>query len=140
MSQTTDFTSTTFAKYLSKHRLMGTHSRKVNATFLPPRPLGSHQSESDMEWTELSGKGTLEAFSIVYIAPTAMIQEGYGRDNPYCTGIVRLEEGPAMSAQILGVDARKPENIAIGSTVQVEFIDSGEGASGKTRLAFRVGK
>jgi uncharacterized OB-fold protein len=92
-----------------------------------------------MEWVPLGGKGTLEAFSIIYIAPTAMIREGYGRDHPYCAGIVRLEEGPAISAQILGVDVSHPETIRVGSPVSVEFIDSGEGAQRRTRLGFRVG-
>jgi uncharacterized protein len=138
MNTSADFTSATYTKFLSEHKLMGVRSRQTGVTFLPPRPLAYQETNCDMEWAEFRGKGTLEAFSIIYIAPTAMIQEGYGRDNPYCVGIVRLEEGPAISAQIVGVDVRKPETIAIGAPVSMEFIDSGEGAGRKTRLAFRV--
>jgi uncharacterized OB-fold protein len=138
MGASTDFTSRAFDKFLGEHRLLGTRSSQADALFIPPRPLGSHQKSCDMQWTEFSGEGILEAFSIIYIAPTAMIQEGYGRDNPYCAGIVRLKEGPAISAQILGVDVRKPESIVIGAPVSVEFIDAGEGANRKTRLAFRL--
>ena len=36
-----------------------------------------------------------------------MIAEGYGRDNPYLAGVVELDEGVKISAQILGADARK---------------------------------
>ena len=61
------------------------------------------------DWEELGGRGKLVAFTTIHIAPTAMIEAGYSRDNPYCTGIVRLAEGPAISAQILGVDPTKPE-------------------------------
>ena len=57
----------------------------------------------------MSGEGKLLAFTTVHIAPTAMIEAGYDRKNPYCTGIVQLDEGPAISAQILGVDPTKPE-------------------------------
>jgi uncharacterized OB-fold protein len=76
-----------------------------------------------MEWVELSGKGELAAFTAVYIGPTAMIDAGYDRTNPYCAGIVRLAEGPSISAQILGVDASQPQSIAIGTPLQVSIIE-----------------
>jgi hypothetical protein len=91
---------------------------------------------ADMAWTELAGQGTLLAFTAVYIAPTAMIEAGYGRDNPYVAGIVQLAEGPAVSAQIVGVDATKPEAIAIGTTLRVAFIERGQGEEKRTFLAF----
>ena len=37
-----------------------------------------------------------------------MIEAGYGRDNPYCSGIVKLKDGVSISAQILGVDVDHP--------------------------------
>jgi uncharacterized OB-fold protein len=43
-----------------------------------------------------------------------MVEQGYGRNNPYCTGIVKLEEGPRLSARILGVDAANPQLIQTG--------------------------
>jgi uncharacterized OB-fold protein len=89
-----------------------------------------------MEWIELAGMGKLIAFTTVHIGLTAMIEAGYGRDNPYCTGIVQLEEGPAISAQILGVDTSQPEKIKIGTPVKVAFIDQAEGEEGNTYLAF----
>ena len=50
------------------------------------------------------GGRELEAFTAVHIGLTAMIEAGYDRFNPYCSGIVKLAEGPSISAQILGVD------------------------------------
>jgi uncharacterized OB-fold protein len=138
MSASTDFTHTAFTRHLLDHKLMGVRAQGIGTILLPPRPLGPGETICSMEWVPLAGTGTLEAFSIIHIAPSAMIQEGYGRDNPYCAGIVRLTEGPAISAQILGVDIRTPESIRIGTKVSVEFIDSGEGEQKKTRLAFRV--
>ncbi len=139
MSATTDFTHAAFTQWLREHKLMGVRSTASQYVTVPPKPLAPAQHECDMEWVSLSGKGTLEAFSIIYIASTTMIREGYGRDHPYCAGVVRLEEGPAISAQILGVDVSHPETIRVGSPVTVEFIDSGEGAQRRTRLGFRVG-
>jgi uncharacterized OB-fold protein len=89
-----------------------------------------------MEWAEMSGKGELLAFTTVHIAPSAMIEAGYDRKNPYCTGIVRLAEGPAISAQILGVDPAKPEEIEIGTPLRATFVQRGEGETARTYLAF----
>jgi uncharacterized OB-fold protein len=89
-----------------------------------------------MAWVEMSGEGTLLAFTTIHIAPTAMIEAGYDRKNPYCTGIVRLPEGPAVSAQILGVDPTRPQEIEIGMPLQVTFVQRGEGEQARTFLAF----
>jgi uncharacterized OB-fold protein len=89
-----------------------------------------------MTWEELRGTGRLVAFTTIYIAPTAMIEAGYGRDNPYCTGIVQLDEGPAISAQIMNVDPGRPEQIQIGTPLTVTFVERPEGEKRRTYLAF----
>lgn len=136
-----EFTSSTFYEFLNQHRLMGSRCESCGRLYLPPRPLCIDCYSIDMGWTELSGKGKLTAFTTVHIAPTAMIEAGYGRENPYCTGIVQLEEGPAISAQILGVDPSQPDQIAIGTPVRVAFVERGEGPDGgkRTYLAFESG-
>jgi uncharacterized OB-fold protein len=65
-----------------------------------------------------------------------MIEAGYGRDNPYVTGIVELAEGPRISAQILGFDPKQPQAILIGSPLQAEFVERGEGDAQRTYLVF----
>jgi uncharacterized OB-fold protein len=67
-----------------------------------------------------------------------MLAEGYTRDNPYVTGIVALDEGPQISARILGLDARNPDARWIGAPLTVEYLDRGEGDQRKTFLAFRA--
>jgi uncharacterized OB-fold protein len=47
-----------------------------------------------------------------------------------------LEEGVKVVARIDGVDGSKPETIAIGTPVQVEFLHRGEGGNSTTFLAF----
>ena len=49
-----------------------------------------------------------------------MSKRGYGRDNPYCTGIVTLEEGPRVSARILGVDGNNPQSIKTGMALVLD--------------------
>lgn len=90
----------------------------------------------DMEWVELSGQGELAAFTSIFIGPVAMAKAGYDRSNPYCSGIVRLVEGPSISAQILGVEASRPESIAIGTPLQATFIEREEEEGSRFFLAF----
>ncbi len=89
-----------------------------------------------MEWVELSGRGKLAAFTSVYIGTSAMIDAGYDRSNPYIAGIVELEEGPRISAQIVGVDSLRPEIEWIGRPVRASFIERGEGDKRRAYLAF----
>jgi len=132
----TNFSREEFQKYLNDHKLMGTTCKNCGETFLPPRPICAKCGSNEMEWIPVSEKGTLTAFTIVYIAPTAMINAGYGRDNPYCSGIVSLENGLSISAQILGMDVTHPENIRVGIPLKVSFLERGEDESKKTFLAF----
>jgi uncharacterized OB-fold protein len=67
-----------------------------------------------------------------------MIEAGYGRDKPYLVGVVELDEGPKISGQILGLDARKPGHVKIGTPVRAEFVERGDGEDKQTFLAFRV--
>lgn len=130
------FTASAFQSFLAQHKLMGSRCRSCGALYLPPRPLCPACYSTELEWAELSGQGRLLAFTVVHIAPTAMIEAGYGRDNPYVSGIVQLAEGPAISAQILGVDPTHPRQIAIGMPVRVAFVERGEGDARRTFLAF----
>jgi uncharacterized OB-fold protein len=133
-----DFNSTSFYDYLAEHRLMGTRCTSCGALYLPPRPLCTACYDEGMEWFELAGQGKLVAFTTVHIAPTAMLEAGYDRKNPYCAGIVQLDEGPSISAQIIGVDEKRPQEIAVGTPLQVAFIERGEGEQKRTFLAFEA--
>jgi uncharacterized OB-fold protein len=133
-----EFTSANFNKYLSEHKLMGTHCTHCGGVYLPPRAICPQCHSDQLEWIELSGRGKLAAFSSVFIGPSAMNAEGYDRTNPYCAGIVELDEGVKISARVLGVDAKQPANIAIGMPMTVEYLDKGEGDQKKTVLAFKA--
>lgn len=131
------FTTTAYNQFLGQHKLMGSRCVKDGQVFLPPRALCPQDFGSEMEWVEFSGRGQLAAFSIIYIGPSHMIEAGYNRKNPYCTAIIELEEGPKISAQLLGVDVLHPETIQIGMPVQVDYVERGEGEQKQTFLAFR---
>ena len=130
------FTEQSFQTYLSEGKLMGSRSKESGKIYVPPRPLDPETHTADMEWVELSGKGELAAFTAVFIGPNAMIEAGYDRKNPYMSGIVKLDEGPFISAQILGLDAAAPDVDDIGTPLTVQFIERGEGEEKRTFLAF----
>ena len=133
-----DFTRAAFNAYLAEHKLMGSTCKSCGTKFLPPRSLCTSCYGEEMEWVEVEGVGKLKAFTTIHIAPTAMLEAGYSREKPYCAGIVRLADGLSISAQIVGVDANKPETIKIGAPVTVEYIERGEDEEAETFLAFRV--
>jgi len=134
----TEFTGESFYEFLNEHRLVGSRCQSCGVLHLPPRALCPSCHGQQMKWEEMGGKGKLMAFTTVHIAPTAMIRAGYGRDNPYCVGIVQLEEGPSISAQILGVDPTQPQEIPIGIELQVAFVERGAGEEEGTTLAFEI--
>ena len=75
----------------------------------------------DVEWFQFSGKGRLSTFTCISIVTNAMGEKGYGRDNPICAGIVTLEEGPRISAHILGVDGANPQEIKTDMAVMIDL-------------------
>jgi uncharacterized OB-fold protein len=135
--QSSNFSQAEYHHWLAEHKLMGSKCIKCGKLFLPPRPMCTNCYGNTMEWVSLDGYGELVAFTVVHIAPTAMLEVGYGRENPYCSGIVRLEENVSISAQILDVDVRNPEQIKIGMPLKAEFVERGEGEARKTLLGFR---
>lgn len=130
------FTATSFQAYLDEHKFMGSRCTECGAVYLPPRPLCPACYSEAMAWQELSGEGKLAAFTAVHIGSSAMIAAGYDRTKPYVSGVVRLAEGPSISAQILGVDAAHPETIAIDTPLRVTFVERRNGEKERTFLAF----
>jgi uncharacterized OB-fold protein len=131
-----EFTAAAFQAHLNDQKLMGSRCQSCGSLHLPPRALCPDCYGGAVQWEEVGKQGKLVALTVIHIAPTAMIDAGYGRDNPYCTGIVQLEDGPAVSAQIVGVDPAKPESIRIGRRVKLAFVKRGEGDEAPTYLAF----
>ena len=128
------FTVATFNQYLNEKKLMGSRCAQCGQLHLPPRAICPHCYSEEQAWVELGGKGKLAAFTVIYVGPTAMNAAGYSRENPYVSGIVELDEGVKISAQILGLDAKHPETIQIGLPLTVDFIQRGE----QNYLAFRA--
>jgi uncharacterized OB-fold protein len=130
------FSDISFKRYLAEEKLMGSRCKQCAVLYVPPRPICIKCHGSDMEWIEMKGKGTLAAFTSISIGPGFMTEEGYNRKNPYCVGVVELEEGARVDARIERVDATQPETIKVGMPMTVKFLHRGEGVDKKTYLAF----
>ncbi len=133
-SSSAPFTVASFNQFLNEKKLMGTRCTQCGQLYLPPRAICPHCFSEQLDWVELAGKGKLGAFTIIYVGPTPMVNAGYSRENPYVSGIVELDEGVKISAQILGVDAKHPEMIHVGLPVSVDFVQRGE----QNYLAFKA--
>ena len=125
-----------FERFLDEEKLMGARCTGCKTLFVPPRAICAKCHGSEMEWVETEGEGQLVAFTCISIGPPAMVEEGYDRNNPYCSGAVELAEGPRVVARIEGVDTLHPETIKIGMPVKAAFLHQGAGENRKTVLGF----
>ncbi len=58
-----------------------------------------------------AGRGEVYSFTMIFEAPT-----GFDETAPYCVALVRLEEGPLITAQLTDLGETKPE---IGMPVEM---------------------
>ncbi len=131
------FNDTSYEQFLNRGKIMGSKCKKCGALALPPRSICVSCLGSEMEWVQFNGTGKLAGFTSIVVAPPYMVKEGFNRNNPYVVGVVELNEGVKTVARIVGFDAKKPEQIKVGTPLKAEFIKKEEGADIKTILAFR---
>jgi uncharacterized OB-fold protein len=94
-----------------RYRLEGTICRNCGAKFFPPRDLCTECRSEDLQPHEFDGHGSLYSFSTLYQAPL-----GYERGLPYAVGMVKLDEGPMVEAQL--TDAN-PDELKIGQRMEM---------------------
>ena len=122
MSEEKDITIQSYLEYINSKKLMGTKCKKCNAMYVPPRKLCIKCNSTELEWVEMSGKGKIAAFSCIGVGTTFMAGKGYSMKKPYCFSVIKLDEGPMVSGQLIGVDETKPETIKIDTPVKVTFL------------------
>ena len=119
---TQENTTATYQGYIHEGKLMGSRCLNCGAVFLPLKPVCGNCQQASMEPVPMSGKGRVAAYSLIAIGPQTMIDEGFDRQHPYCSGIVELDEGVRIPARIVGVDAEKPVDEVIGTPGTLEFL------------------
>ena len=94
----------------ARYRLEGQRQRSSGAIRFPP---DSSRGTTDGEWEpyRLSGMGTIYSFSVVRQPPA-----GYEELAPYLLALIRLDEGPLITAQLTDCSI---EEVAIGMPVEM---------------------
>ena len=133
-----EFTAAAYSRHLSERKIMGSRCGECGELHLPPRPICSGCRSRSMSWAELSGKGKVIGLTSVAIAPSAMVERGFGRDNPYVTAFVALDDGPTVAARIEGVDANDlPGSVSMGMSVVADFLEETVDEEKRATLVFR---
>jgi uncharacterized protein len=93
----------------ARYRLEGQRHAGSGEVRFPPEPAIGNAAQ---EWQpfELSGAGTIYSFSVVRQPP-----EGYEEQAPYVLALVKLAEGPMVTAQLADCE---PDQIAIDMRVE----------------------
>src|SRR5262245_35869095 len=94
----------------ARYRLEGQRQRTTGAVRFPTEP---SVGGTAVLWEPyaLSGAGTIYSFSVVRQPP-----EGYEEQAPYVLALVRLAEGPLITAQLTDCD---PQDVTIDMPVEV---------------------
>lgn len=114
MDKEEPFTSKSFHDYLKEGRLMGTRCKECGLLMAPPRPLCSGCGSREIEWFEFKGEGSLEAYTVIHVAPASLLEKA-----PYIVGVVKTVEGPMITGRIVGVDPKEGQNLKIGMKVSL---------------------
>jgi hypothetical protein len=121
-----ELTINSYFDEIKQKKILGTQCKECGRIHLPPRVICDHCKSQNLDFIELAGEGTLQAYSVVYVPTSKMVAAGFGRENPNCVGIVKMSEGPMVSAEIFGFDLTQPEKIKIGTALKAKFIERGE--------------
>ena len=92
----------TFKDYneaLKKNKLLGLKCNSCGTVTVPPKMVCRQCASPDMDITELNGKGKIETFTTVNVAP-----EGREDECPYIIVLAELDEGPWIMGNLTGID------------------------------------
>ena len=79
-----------------------------------PRPFCPECWSENLEWEEVSGRGTLYTFSTVYVNDLPP----FGAQVPYVAAVVDLEEGPRVLTNVVEYD---PDELRVDMPVEVVY-------------------
>ena len=122
------FTVKSFHDFLKERKLMGNLCEDCKTLMIPPRLICIACGSKKLEWSQFSGKGSLATFTVVHVPPTFLKDKA-----PYAVGIVRLDEGPKITARLTDVDVQRPEAIQIGMVMTADYLDE----DGRVLLTFK---
>lgn len=94
-----------------RYALVGEVCPECNHKIFPPRDVCPHCAKEAHTPFQFSGRGEVFSHTTIYNPPA-----GFEEYAPYTVALVKLEEGPLVTAQITDVD---PEEVEIGQKVEM---------------------
>ena len=95
-----------------RYGLVGEVCPHCDYKIFPPRDVCPNCGDEAKELYTFSGKGEVYSFTTIYEAPS-----GYDSNAPYTVALVKLDEGPMVTAQLTDVD-----NNAVKIGMPVEMV------------------
>lgn len=99
-----------------RYNIIGNKCGSCERVFFPPREACPHcrrKSLGKMEDIKLRGKGEIVTYTIIHVGP-----EAFEKQVPYPVAIIKLEEGPQITAQIVDCNI---DEVKIGMKVENTF-------------------
>ncbi len=106
-----------FWEAAKRHELVLQRCRKCGSFRYPPGLMCHECLSDDLEWTRVSGRGTVFTWTVFHRA----YHPAFAAEVPYAVVAVELEEGPRMLSNLVNC---KLEDIRIGMPVVVTFDDA----------------
>ncbi len=94
-----------------RYSLVGEVCPHCDSKIFPPRDICPDCGQEAKELYSFSGRGEVYSFTTVYDAPA-----GYEENAPYTVALIKLNEGPMVTAQLTDLDGR---NVQIGTPVEM---------------------
>ena len=94
-----------------RYSLVGEVCPHCDSKIFPPRDICPDCGQEAKELYSFSGRGEVYSFTTVYDAPA-----GYEENAPYTVALIKLNEGPMVTAQLTDLENRKVE---IGTPVEM---------------------
>ena len=106
-----------FFEAANEGRLVVQSCTNSDRLYFPPRPASEICGEGEsVVWREVSGRGTIYNYCVVYDCPVASLKE----DIPFNLAVIMLEEDPGilMYSHLPGT---VPDEVPVGASVRVIF-------------------
>jgi uncharacterized protein len=103
-----------FFEGASASRLMVQKCSECGTNRFPAQELCSNCLSSAASWVPVSGRGEVYSFNVMH----QVYHPGFASEVPYAVVVVKLEEGPKVVSNLVGV---KPSAIKCGMPVEVVF-------------------
>lgn len=100
---------------LKQGRLSGLKCSTCGEVFAQPRVVCAKCGGQDLEAVELKGGGTIQTFTVNYVAA-----EGRESEAPYIVAIVELDDGPWVMGNVTGLKPEEANMDIMGRKVRME--------------------